>query len=70
MKRVKKELIDTEVNGKFHDSIERCLQRDSSKVTLKANRNTFILVTPENCNEQYAKEYLHRIEIIKPEFKN
>jgi hypothetical protein len=68
MKRVKKELIDPEVNGKFHHSIELCLQRDHGKKTLRVNRNTIILVKPEKCNQTYAKEYIEKIEHNSPEF--
>lgn len=29
--------------------------------TLRINRNTWIVTKPENCNEQYRKEYLDKM---------
>lgn len=36
--------------------------RDHGKVPLQINRTLTILVQPQNCTQQYAEQYRHRME--------
>lgn len=45
------EIIDPSINGQIIQS------KDEGKKSLRIDRNTVILVKPENCNQEYAEYY-------------
>lgn len=52
----RKPKLDTKVNGKMN--LEAVKANEKAKVTLRIDSKTIILVSPENCNKEYAKQYL------------
>ncbi len=58
-KKVKKSLDD---NGNI--DIITLKKRDAGKVPLRINSNTIILVKPENCNREYAEEYISKLTTV------
>lgn len=55
--------IDISKNGVFN--LDELKRRDNGKVLLRIDKNTVILVSPENKNEQYADAYRQRMERAK-----
>ena len=62
MKREKKEMVNPEENGKFHKTIEHCIERDHGNVSVRIDKNTIVSVKPAKMNADYATEYKTRVE--------
>lgn len=48
---------DSSKNGNIVNEIDKVREETKNRVTLRIDRNTVILVKPENCNAEYAQKY-------------
>lgn len=54
-------LSTTENSSKVGEYISKSKKHEKEKVALKIRNGHYILVDPENCNEQYRQEYIKKL---------